>query len=88
MGRICYRCKTINAGNEERCTVCNFYIGNVPKLGETGAETNVMDDISERDTCMRCGIPVHKTLYCDNCRRGMKSTMDMIRDRHRKNWTD
>jgi hypothetical protein len=27
-------------------------------------------------------------LYCSNCRSGIKSTLDMIRERHRRNFSE
>jgi hypothetical protein len=88
MSRACYACRA-NAGNNEYCPHCGSYIGKPvgPEgNGRANQHWNDADEVAERKTCMRCGKGVVGALYCSTCRSGIKSTLDMIRERHRRNF--
>jgi hypothetical protein len=86
MSRACYACRA-KAGDNENCPYCGSYIGKpVRSAGNAraGLHWNHDDEVEERKTCMRCGAPVVGALYCSSCRSGMKTTLDLIRDRYRR----
>lgn len=89
MSRGCYACGAKNAGNDEHCHYCGSYVGKPVEPAHNGRANlhwNGDGEVAERKTCMRCGVPVVGALYCSSCRSGMKSTLDLIRERHRRNF--
>jgi ribosomal protein L40E len=90
MSRACYGCGVGNAGDDEHCRYCGSYLGKPVQVERNGRAVhwNGTDEVAERKTCMRCGAPVVAALYCSNCRSGIKSTLDMIRERHRRNFSE